>query len=275
MDGALGETAMTSRPSMVGLALGLVACAPMPGSSPGLPPLAPPADRLADAASAGATDAVEAQDGSGPDASLSGSANALPAVTPSGPPAAGADAAAGDVVGAGLGTASPSATGLAAPAASAAGPSTVGASGSAASTSPAGGPVDPFAAALAARSGPTAAPPAAATGSTASATAGGQALAPAGQGADASRVRWSPGDAGARWSVRLLRILPDVAPPRAVLGLPSGREIVVSPGTMIPEHDLVVMAIGTDAVQVDRIVADGDRTRVETEVLRPLNGTAR
>ena len=272
MDGALGEAEMTSRPSMAWLALGLAACAPMPGSSPGLPPLAPPADRLADAASAGATDAVEAQGGSGPDASPSVSAGALPAEPPSGLPAADAGAAARDVVGAGLGTAAPSAAGAAA---SAPGPSTAGASGTAASSSLAGGPVDPFAAALAARSEPTAAPPAAATGSTASATAGGQALAPAGQGADASRVRWSPGDAGARWSVRLLRILPDVAPPRAVLGLPSGREIVVSPGTMIPEHDLVVMAIGTDAVQVDRIVADGDRTRVETEVLRPLNGTAR
>jgi hypothetical protein len=87
-------------------------------------------------------------------------------------------------------------------------------------------------------------------------------------------VRWAPGQPAGRWSVRLLRILPDVAPPRAVLGLPSGSEIVVSPGTMVPEEDLVVMAIGADAVQIDRIVPDGDRTRIASEILRPLNATA-
>jgi hypothetical protein len=136
-------------------------------------------------------------------------------------------------------------------------------------------PADPLAAALAARSGAgtsTAVTPT--PGSAATGTSGGPAVFGASLGSGAPgepRVRWTPGETAGRWSVRLLRILPDVAPPRALLGLPSGREIVVSPGTMIPEHDLVVMAIGAHAIQVDRIVADGDRTRIETEILHPLH----
>ena len=36
------------------------------------------------------------------------------------------------------------------------------------------------------------------------------------------------------WPVRLVQTLPDTQPPRAILGLPDGRELVVSPGTLIP-----------------------------------------
>jgi hypothetical protein len=89
------------------------------------------------------------------------------------------------------------------------------------------------------------------------------------------RDPWRPGQAVEGFGVRLLSVTPQSTPPRAILSLPSGEEIVIQPGTMIPEHHLVVMAVGEDAVQVARIVADGDRVRVETQDLSALyRGTA-
>jgi hypothetical protein len=68
--------------------------------------------------------------------------------------------------------------------------------------------------------------------------------------------------AGGGWPMRLVRALPDTNPPRAILGLPDGREVVVSPGTMLPEHGIVVMAVGRDRLQVARIDAAGDHAAV-------------
>ena len=64
------------------------------------------------------------------------------------------------------------------------------------------------------------------------------------------------------WPMRLVRALPDTNPPRAILGLPDGREVVVSPGTMLPELGVVVMAIGRDRLQVARVEAIGDHAAV-------------
>lgn len=50
------------------------------------------------------------------------------------------------------------------------------------------------------------------------------------------------------WPVRLLSTLPQAQPPRAVLGLPSGEEKVVSPGSMLAEQGLVVMAVDRKSV---------------------------
>ena len=64
------------------------------------------------------------------------------------------------------------------------------------------------------------------------------------------------------WPLRLVRALPDTIPPRAILGLPDGREVVVSPGAMLPEVGVVVMAIGRERLQVARITAQGDHAAV-------------
>jgi hypothetical protein len=60
-----------------------------------------------------------------------------------------------------------------------------------------------------------------------------------------------------------VRALPDTIPPRAILGLPDGREVVVSPGTMLPEVGVVVMAVGRERLQVAKISAVGDHAAVQ------------
>ncbi len=72
------------------------------------------------------------------------------------------------------------------------------------------------------------------------------------------------------FGVRVLGVLLDLQPPRAVLGLPDGREQVVTPGAMLPAEGLVVLAIGRDAVQVARITPAGFYARVDTETIRAL-----
>ncbi len=72
------------------------------------------------------------------------------------------------------------------------------------------------------------------------------------------------------WGVTLLATLLDVQPPRAVVSLPDGSERVVQPGTFLPEHRLVVLAVGRDAVQLAYIEPMGFKSRVETSTIRSL-----
>lgn len=82
---------------------------------------------------------------------------------------------------------------------------------------------------------------------------------------------WDPAlDVPADWGVRLVSTLVDTQPPRAVLGLSDGTEVVVKPGTFLPEQRLVVMAVGRNAVQVSRVVPEGYQARVETRTLSSL-----
>jgi len=67
--------------------------------------------------------------------------------------------------------------------------------------------------------------------------------------------------------VRLGKTIPDAQPPRAVLGLPSGKEIVVTPGTMIPEQGLVVVAIGPNRVQLGQVTSQGDHANITSITL--------
>lgn len=69
------------------------------------------------------------------------------------------------------------------------------------------------------------------------------------------------------WGVRLVASIPQAQPPRAVLGLPSGKEVVVSPGSMIPEAAVVVIAVGPGTVVLAEITPDGDHARVEQRTL--------
>ncbi len=64
------------------------------------------------------------------------------------------------------------------------------------------------------------------------------------------------------WPVRLVRTHLDEQPPSAVLALPDGRRVVVSPGEMVPERGLVVMAIGKDRVHLAQVTSKGDHATV-------------
>ena len=69
------------------------------------------------------------------------------------------------------------------------------------------------------------------------------------------------------WPVRLVRTLPDTFPPRAILGLPDGREIVVTPGSMVPDQGLVVVAIGRETAQLAQVSAQGDHAAIQPMML--------
>jgi hypothetical protein len=81
---------------------------------------------------------------------------------------------------------------------------------------------------------------------------------------------WTPSAPAPTWGVRVVSIVADAQPPRAILGLGDGREIVVEPGTFVPEERVIVMAIGAEAVQIAHVEPAGDRSRIETQVLTPL-----
>lgn len=74
----------------------------------------------------------------------------------------------------------------------------------------------------------------------------------------------------AGWPIRLVRTLPDTQPPRAILGLPDGTEIVVHPGSMVPEQGLVVIAVGREQVDLAKITAMGDYASVAPLTLSSL-----
>ena len=65
------------------------------------------------------------------------------------------------------------------------------------------------------------------------------------------------------WGVRLLKTLPTAQPPRAALGLSDGTELVVSPGSMIPEAGLVIVSVGDGVAQVATVEAAGDHAQIE------------
>ena len=72
------------------------------------------------------------------------------------------------------------------------------------------------------------------------------------------------------WGVRLLATLHDVQPPRAVLGLPGGEEIVVQPGSFIEAQHLVVIAVGRDIIQLSKVTPQGFYAKVETQTIQSL-----
>ena len=70
--------------------------------------------------------------------------------------------------------------------------------------------------------------------------------------------------AATQWPVRLVSTLPAAQPPRAILGLPSGEERVVSPGSILAEQGLVVMSVSAGRVQLARIEPAGDHAKITT-----------
>lgn len=70
--------------------------------------------------------------------------------------------------------------------------------------------------------------------------------------------------AAAQFPVRLLSTLPQAQPPRAILGLPSGQEAVVTPGSILGEQGLVVMSVTAGKVQLAKISPAGDHALIES-----------
>lgn len=82
---------------------------------------------------------------------------------------------------------------------------------------------------------------------------------------------WEPNqplDGG--WGLRVIATLHDVQPPRAVIATADGMELVVQPGQMLPQHRLVVLAVGHGVVQVARVTPQGFYAKVETETVASL-----
>ena len=67
--------------------------------------------------------------------------------------------------------------------------------------------------------------------------------------------------------IQLVTAIPSAVPPRAILSLPDGKEIVVKPGQMVPEVGLVVLSIEAGKVEISRVESAGDRATVHNEVL--------
>jgi hypothetical protein len=65
------------------------------------------------------------------------------------------------------------------------------------------------------------------------------------------------------WPLRLVATVPGAQPPRAILGLPGGSEVVVTPGTMLPEAGVVVMAIGSGTIDLAEVRPAGDHAVVQ------------
>jgi hypothetical protein len=69
------------------------------------------------------------------------------------------------------------------------------------------------------------------------------------------------------WPVRLVTTVPNASPPRAILGLPDGREVVVNPGSMVPDLGLVVVAISPNSAEIAKILPAGDHATIESMTL--------
>lgn len=85
------------------------------------------------------------------------------------------------------------------------------------------------------------------------------------EAAEAAPVQEPVGVPGAvQWPVRLVSTVPEAQPPRAILGLPSGEERVVTPGSMLVEQGLVVVSVSRDRVTLAKVQPAGDHARIET-----------
>lgn len=83
--------------------------------------------------------------------------------------------------------------------------------------------------------------------------------------------QWLPGQPlDGTFGVRVISTLNDLQPPRAVIATANGQELVVQPGQMLPEHRMIVLAIGQGAVQLAHITPQGFYARVDTETIAAL-----
>jgi len=67
--------------------------------------------------------------------------------------------------------------------------------------------------------------------------------------------------------IQLITTVPTASPPRAILALPDGKEIVVKPGQMLPSVNLVVLRIDEHSVEISRVELQGTRATVHNQTL--------
>ena len=77
-------------------------------------------------------------------------------------------------------------------------------------------------------------------------------------------------EASGEWPIRLVVTMPNTQPPRAVVGLPDGREIVVTAGDLIPDIGMVVMSVGATSVQMAKVTAAGDHAQIANFTLSAM-----
>jgi hypothetical protein len=73
------------------------------------------------------------------------------------------------------------------------------------------------------------------------------------------------------WPLRVVKTESELNPPRAILGLPNGKEVVIRPGMQLVDEGLVVMSIGKRGVVLAKITANGDHAQIESITLTSLN----
>lgn len=84
---------------------------------------------------------------------------------------------------------------------------------------------------------------------------------------------WTPSNAVTlSWGLRLVSTVSGASPPRAILGMPDGKEVVVKAGDLLPDVGVVVLAVGNDVVQLGRIRPQGDHAQVDSVFLTPMYG---
>ena len=82
------------------------------------------------------------------------------------------------------------------------------------------------------------------------------------------------GEAGGQhvqsWGLRVVATIPQAQPPRAILELPGGGEVVVVPGTLLPESGVVVLAIGERLVKIAEVTPQGDHAELTSRELHTM-----
>ena len=91
--------------------------------------------------------------------------------------------------------------------------------------------------------------------------------APAPPATDATARPGWPTQGATAWPVRLVTTVPNASPPRAILGLPDGREVVVNPGSMVPDFGIVVVAISPNSADLAKVAPAGDHATIESVTL--------
>ena len=72
------------------------------------------------------------------------------------------------------------------------------------------------------------------------------------------------------WGLRLVSTVHNVQPPRAILGVPDGTEVIVMAGTILADQQAVVMAVGRQTIEVAYITPAGYQAKVETRRINAL-----
>ena len=69
------------------------------------------------------------------------------------------------------------------------------------------------------------------------------------------------------WSPTLVSTIPSIPVPKAVITLPSGKDIVVQPGDILREEGVVIMSVGQDSVEIAIVSNAGGTAAIQNLTL--------